>query len=148
MSAVRFLGDRSAIGAVGQLRRPLQRCHGRVGTRLCVRAAKKEQFASFDDMISGSSTPLLVDFYAKWCGPCQMIVPILSAASKRLGDKVKVVKIDTEKYPRVASKHRVEALPTIILFRNGKVVDRVEGFLDEQTLVARVNYFLGQQTQG
>ena len=67
--------------------------------------------------------------------------------SKRLKGKVKVVKIDTERYPRLASKYRVEALPTLILFKNGQILDRIEGYLDEQALTARVNYFLGQATR-
>jgi thioredoxin-like negative regulator of GroEL len=59
------------------------------------------------EMLAGSSTPLLVDFYATWCGPCQLLVPILSNLSKRLEGRVQVVKIDSDKYSALASMHQV-----------------------------------------
>ena len=107
--------------------------------------ATKETFASFDEMIAGSSVPVLVDFYATWCGPCQIlsaqVFPAVAAAFGK--DQVKLVKINTEKYPNVASKYAVEALPTIILFKNGQVADRIEGLPDATQLTERLKYMLG-----
>ena len=73
------------------------------------------------------TTPILVDCYAPWCGPCKMVVPQLQAAAKQFGSTVRVVKIDSDKYPSFASKYQVEALPTMVLVHNGQVVDRLEG---------------------
>ncbi|KAF8105304.1 hypothetical protein N665_0159s0009 [Sinapis alba] len=100
--------------------------------------AKKQTFNSFDDLLLNSDKPVLVDFYATWCGPCQLMVPILNEVSETLKDKIAVVKIDTEKYPNLANKYQVEALPTFILFKDGKVWDRFEGALPANQLVERI----------
>ncbi|XP_004138379.1 uncharacterized protein LOC101213340 [Cucumis sativus] len=100
--------------------------------------AKNQTFSSFDDLLANSDTPVLVDFYATWCGPCQFMVPILEQVSAALIDKVQVVKIDTEKYPAIADKYRIEALPTFILFKDGKPLDRFEGALAARELIQRI----------
>ncbi|CAA7024416.1 unnamed protein product [Microthlaspi erraticum] len=100
--------------------------------------AKKQTFNSFDDLLQNSDKPLLVDFYATWCGPCQLMVPILNEVSETLKDKIAVVKIDTEKYPKLANKYQIEALPTFILFKDGKLWDRFEGALPANQLVQRI----------
>lgn len=106
--------------------------------------AVKQQFNSFDEMISGSDQPLLVDFYADWCGPCQMMAKILVEVGAEMKGEVKVVKIDTEKYPAIASQHSIHALPTLVLFKQGQPVDRIEGVLTADQLVARVRGVLGE----
>ncbi|KAH9325965.1 hypothetical protein KI387_006143, partial [Taxus chinensis] len=115
----------------------LQRPHTSVTLRHCCRPnvthpypnirvqAAKVTFSSFDDMLEKSEQPVLVDFYATWCGPCQYMVPILEDVSRRMKDKIHVVKIDTEKYPSIASRYGVQALPTFILFKNGQPFDRL-----------------------
>ncbi|KAK8934745.1 hypothetical protein KSP39_PZI014592 [Platanthera zijinensis] len=107
--------------------------------------ATKQTFSSFDDLLENSDKPLLVDFYATWCGPCQLMVPILEQASEKLKDKVRIVKIDTEKYAKVASLYQIEALPTFIVFRDGKPCDRFEGALPVEQLVRRVENALKVQ---
>ncbi|KAG0618507.1 hypothetical protein M758_4G069700 [Ceratodon purpureus] len=115
----------------------------RASTRLDVRAqATKQTFSSFDDMLQNCGIPVLVDFYAVWCGPCQMMVPILNEVSSALQDKVRVVKIDTEKYPDLASRFNIQALPTLVLFKNGQVADRIEGVLRSEELVNRIQKVL------
>ncbi|XP_078434825.1 uncharacterized protein LOC144705859 [Wolffia australiana] len=104
--------------------------------------AKKQTFHSFDDLLENSDKPVLVDFYATWCGPCQYMVPVLNEVSTQLKDKINVVKIDTEKYPAIASRYGVEALPTFIIFRNGKPYDRFEGALPVNQLLERIEYAL------
>jgi len=79
--------------------------------------------------------PLLLDAYATWCGPCQMMAPQLVEASQVLGDKVRVAKMDTDQNQAQASKLQVQGLPTLILFRNGKEVDRIEGALMKDQLI-------------
>jgi thioredoxin len=110
----------------------------------CVAHATKETYASFDDMIENSSVPVLVDFYATWCGPCQMLSKdVLPKVAGAVGkDKVKLVKINTEKYPNIAGKYKVEALPTIMLFKDGNVADRIEGMPNAPQLIDRLLYFL------
>ncbi|XP_024029405.1 thioredoxin Y1, chloroplastic isoform X2 [Morus notabilis] len=100
--------------------------------------AKKQTFSSFDDLLAKSDKPVLVDFYATWCGPCQFMVPILNEVSASLNDKIQVVKIDTEKYPSIANKYNIEALPTFIIFKDAKPFDRFEGAMTAAQLIQRI----------
>jgi thioredoxin len=95
----------------------------------------KKQFNSFEEMLSGSDLPVLVDFYADWCGPCQMMVPILEQVNNQLKDRLRIVKIDTEKYANLATQYQISALPTLVLFKQGQPVDRIEGAMQAQQLV-------------
>ncbi|QYX33906.1 thioredoxin [Sphaerospermopsis torques-reginae] len=95
----------------------------------------KKQFNSFEEMLSGSDVPVLVDFYAEWCGPCQMMGPILEQVNVQLKDRLRIVKIDTEKYTQLASQYQIAALPTLVLFKNGQPVDRIEGVLQAPQLI-------------
>ncbi len=105
--------------------------------------ATKQQFHSFDQMLTNSSLPVLVDFYATWCGPCQMMAGILTQVNGQLKGQLKIVKIDTDKYPQIASQQRIEALPTLVLFKAGQPVDRIKGVLSAEQLVARLRPQLG-----
>ncbi|KAJ7297901.1 hypothetical protein O6H91_Y029400 [Diphasiastrum complanatum] len=87
--------------------------------------AVKKTFSSFDDMIQNSEVPVLVDFYATWCGPCQYMVPILHDVGNALKDKISIVKIDSDKYPNLAGRYEVHGLPTLLLFDHGKPIDRL-----------------------
>jgi thioredoxin len=100
--------------------------------------AIKQQFNSFEELLAGSQIPVLVDFYADWCGPCQMMAPILEQVNAQLKQRLRVVKIDTEKYPQLASKHQIHALPTLVLFKQGQPVERIEGVVPAQQLVQRL----------
>mmetsp|Transcript_19405 Transcript_19405/g.49851 ORF Transcript_19405/g.49851 Transcript_19405/m.49851 type:complete len:177 (+) Transcript_19405:379-909(+) len=111
--------------------------------RLQVAAAVKQQFSSFDDMIANSEVPLLIDWYATWCGPCQVQSAELEVFAQRMGGAVKVVKIDTEKYPNLSSRYAVQGLPTLMLVRNGKVLNRWEGLVQAPALADQVRYYLG-----
>lgn len=104
--------------------------------------AKKQTFSSFDELLEKSEKPLLVDFYATWCGPCQYMVPILQEVSEKLSDKIQVVKIDTEKYTSIANRYRIEALPTFIIFKNGKPCHRFEGALPANQLIEQIENVL------
>nr|GMD54241.1 thioredoxin Y1, chloroplastic [Ipomoea batatas] len=98
----------------------------------------KETFSSFDDVLENSDKPVLVDFYATWCGPCQFMVPILNDVGNAMKDKIQVVKIDTEKYPSIADRYKIQALPTFILFKDGEPCDRFEGALSADNLIKRI----------
>ena len=100
--------------------------------------AVKKQFSSFEDLLSGSDVPVLVDFYATWCGPCQMLAPILDQVNAQLKGRLQVVKIDSDKYPQLASQYQIHALPTLVLFKNGQPVDRIEGVLPAEQILLRL----------
>ena len=93
--------------------------------------------------MSGSDKPVLVDFYADWCGPCQMMAKILTQVSAQMKDEIKVAKVDTERYPELASEHKIHALPTLLLFKDGQPIDRIEGVVTADQLASRVRGVLG-----
>jgi thioredoxin len=100
--------------------------------------ATQQTFTSFSDLLSQSTVPVLVDFYATWCGPCQMMAPILQQVNGQLQGQIKIVKIDTDRYPQIASQHQIHALPTLVLFKQGQPVERIEGVQTAAQLVQRV----------
>jgi thioredoxin len=102
----------------------------------------KKEFNSFEDMLSGSDLPVLVDFYADWCGPCRMMAPILEQVNAQLQGRMKIVKIDTEKYPQLASQYQIQALPTLVLFKQGQAVERIEGAMGAEQLVQHLQSFV------
>ncbi|BAT56491.1 thioredoxin [Nostoc sp. NIES-3756] len=102
----------------------------------------KKQFNSFEEMLSGSDVPVLVDFYADWCGPCQMMATILQQVNTQLKDRIRIVKIDTEKYTELASQYQIAALPTLVLFKQGQPVDRIEGVVQAPQLVQHLQNYL------
>src|SRR5690606_28348366 len=89
---------------------------------------------SFKELIAGNQ-PILVDFFATWCGPCKMMQPILEDAAKQLGDKVKIIKVDVDKNPAAANSYQVKGVPTLILFRNGKILWRQSGVVSTSQLL-------------
>lgn len=91
--------------------------------------------SSFQDIIT-QDVPVLVDFYADWCGPCKMLSPILQQVKAELGDDLKIVKIDVDKNQSLAAKYQVRGVPTMILFKQGNQVWRESGVLQVQDLVA------------
>ena len=104
--------------------------------------AVKKQFTSFQDMLAHSDRPVLVDFYATWCGPCQMMAPILEQVSTQLQGRMQVVKIDSDKYPQLASQYGITALPTLVLFKQGQPVHRIEGVLQPHQLLQQLQLLL------
>ncbi len=93
---------------------------------------------SFNDIIKGE-TPVLVDFYADWCGPCKMMGPILQDLKKRLGENINIIKIDAEKNPQAAIKYQVRGVPTLILFKNGQILWQQSGVVRAPQLEQIIN---------
>jgi thioredoxin 1 len=81
----------------------------------------------FDTEVLKSSVPVLVDFYADWCGPCHAIAPTIEALSNEFADEVKFVKVDVDANQEVASRYEIMSIPTIMLFENGKIEDSIVG---------------------
>lgn len=109
--------------------------------------ATKKQFGSFQELVSGSTLPLLVDFYAEWCGPCHLMADILEQVNSQLKQQMQIVKINTEKYPELASQYQIQALPTLVLFKQGQPVDRIEGVLPAPQLLQRLQRSLWRWVQ-
>lgn len=93
---------------------------------------------TFQQLIEGEK-PVLVDFFATWCGPCKTMQPILEDTSRQLGEKVKIVKVDVDKNPAAASKFQVRGVPTLILFQRGKILWRQSGVVPVHQLVQILN---------
>ncbi|MDT7830057.1 thioredoxin [Pricia sp. S334] len=93
--------------------------------------------SSFQKIID-SKTPVLVDFFADWCGPCKILAPILKQVKDELGDDVKIIKIDVDKNQSLASTYQVRGVPTMLLFKNGKQVWRKSGVLQKNDIVSAI----------
>ena len=90
---------------------------------------------NFDNEISSSNIPVLVDFWAEWCGPCKSLGPILEEISKDLKDKLQVVKVNLDENQDLAMKYSIRSIPTLLLFKEGELVDTKVGLLPKSDLV-------------
>ena len=98
-------------------------------------AVEKVSDQSFEADVLESSTPVVVDFWAEWCGPCRMVGPILDELSGELGEKVKIVKLNVDENPVTASKYGIMSIPTLLLFKDGKIASRQVGAAPKAKLV-------------
>jgi thioredoxin 1 len=96
----------------------------------------------FKTEVLESSALSLVDFWAPWCGPCHLLAPTVQKVADRFGGQIKVGKLDIDAYPELAATYGITAIPTLLLFRDGKVVDRMVGVVSENTLAGRVEKWL------
>ena len=94
--------------------------------------------SSFNTIIK-SDKPVLVDFFADWCGPCKMLAPILKQVKEELGEAIKIVKIDVDKNQPLSTKYEVRGVPTMLLFKNGKQVWRKSGVLQKNEIISIID---------
>jgi thioredoxin 1 len=92
--------------------------------------------ATFNDEVKKSDQPVLVDFWAEWCGPCRSVAPILEEISKEFAGQLKVVKLDVESNPAIAQAYKIRGIPALLLFKNGDVADQKIGALPKHQLKA------------
>jgi thioredoxin 1 len=90
--------------------------------------------ANFQDEVLGSSEPVLVDFWAPWCGPCKMLSPVVEKVASAHSGKAKFVKLNTDEEPSIAGKYQVSGIPCLILFKDGQPVDRIVGYVPENVI--------------
>lgn len=96
---------------------------------------------SFQQEIKGT-TPIIIDFWASWCGPCKMLAPIFEEVSKDYSGRLRFAKISTEDYPQIAEQHGITGIPCLIMFKNGKEADRIIGFSPKQALKQKIEMVL------
>jgi thioredoxin 1 len=96
--------------------------------------------SKFSELIN-QEKPVLVDFFAEWCGPCKMMSPILKEVKDTLGDQIAIIKIDVDKNQSLAAKYEVRGVPTLVLYKEGKQVWRKSGMVQKRDLVATINSF-------
>jgi thioredoxin 1 len=94
--------------------------------------------ANFTDEVLNSTVPVLVDFWAEWCGPCKMIAPAVVELAKEYEGRAKVVKLDVDSNYQTAGAYDVRSIPTLLFFKNGKVVDKIVGAVPKQKLKERM----------
>ena len=95
--------------------------------------------ATFDTEVLKANEPVVVDFWAEWCGPCRMIAPALEEIAGTLGEKVKIVKLNVDENPGVASKYGIMSIPTLMIFKNGELASRQVGAAPRQKLEQWIN---------
>jgi thioredoxin 1 len=93
---------------------------------------------TFQSEVLESDIPVLVDFWAPWCGPCQMVTPMLEAVAEKMGDKLKVVKMNTDENMKTAQNYEIMAIPSLLVFKKGKVVERIVGVQPQPQLEAQL----------
>jgi thioredoxin 1 len=101
-------------------------------------AAVKVTADNFEAEVLKSSVPVLVDFWAEWCGPCRMVLPIVEEIAVELAGKAKVCKINVDEAPDLASQFDVASIPTLLIFKNGQVVDQMVGALPKARLLEKL----------
>jgi thioredoxin 1 len=95
--------------------------------------------ANFSQEVLKSDTPVLIDFWAEWCGPCKMIAPVVEELAKEYAGKLKVGKLDVDSHQAVATQYGIRSIPTLLVFKGGKVVDQIVGAVPKKVLADKVS---------
>ena len=101
---------------------------------------------TFETEVLKSDQPVLVDFWATWCGPCRMVAPILEEIANEQGERLRVAKLDVDANPITAGRFGVRSIPTLILFKNGRETQRLVGYMPKEKVLSLLNPHLGSTT--
>ena len=102
-------------------------------------AVQEVNSQGFDQIVSTSTVPVVVDFWAPWCGPCKMLGPILDNVSTKVSHKI--VKVNVDEESNLANKYKIRSIPTMIVFKDGKVIDTMIGVVSEEALISKLNSY-------
>jgi thioredoxin 1 len=97
---------------------------------------------NFESEVDNSEVAVVVDFWAPWCGPCKMLGPVMEELDKEYGGKIKFVKVDVDKNPKISSKYSISSIPTIMVFKNKIVEDKMVGFAPKKALEDKIKKYL------
>lgn len=100
---------------------------------------------NFQQEVLSSSQPVLVDFWAPWCGPCRLVAPIVESIATDLAGQVKVGKLNIDQFDQLATQYQIHAIPTLLIFQNGRVVDQAIGINPKAELVGKLESLLNQR---
>ena len=101
---------------------------------------------TWDNEVLNSSLPAMVDFWAEWCAPCSMVAPLVEQIGREYEGKIKIGKLDVDENPITAEKYQVMAIPSLLFFSGGKLVDRVVGVVPKKTLVEKIERVLEEKS--